>query len=76
VSYWLGRPFWGRGIASRALALFLELVQERPLFARAAKDNIASVRVLQKSGFIIKGEDRGFAHARGEEIAELLLRLD
>jgi RimJ/RimL family protein N-acetyltransferase len=51
VTYWIDRPAWGRGIASRALAMFLEVARERPLYARAASDNAASLRVLQKAGF-------------------------
>lgn len=73
VTYWLGREFWGRGLASRALAAFLLLVEERPLHARVAKDNLASLRVLQKCGFSIVGEDRGFANARGTETDEFIL---
>lgn len=76
VSYWLGRSFWGQGIATQALGALLRLVQTRPLYARAAKDNLASLRVLQKCAFTICGEDRGFANARGEEIEEYILRLD
>jgi RimJ/RimL family protein N-acetyltransferase len=75
VGYWLGRSFWGRGIATRALGLFLALLPTRPLFARAASDNLASIRVLQKCGFVLTGEDRGFAQARGQEIAEVILEL-
>jgi RimJ/RimL family protein N-acetyltransferase len=75
VSYWIGRQFWGRGIATQALALLLALVEERPLFARAAKDNIASLRVLQKNSFTITGEDKGYANARGAEIEEYILTL-
>ena len=45
VGYWLGREFWGKGIATAALSDFLELVMERPLFAYAAKHNISSTRV-------------------------------
>ncbi|MGY3201486.1 GNAT family N-acetyltransferase [Streptomyces sp. TE5632] len=44
--------------------------------ARAAADNTGSVRVLEKCGFEVVGEDRGFANARGAEIDELVLRLD
>jgi RimJ/RimL family protein N-acetyltransferase len=51
VGYWLGREFWGRGIASEALAAFLEVVRERPLQATVAHGNPASMRVLEKSGF-------------------------
>jgi RimJ/RimL family protein N-acetyltransferase len=55
VGYWLGRPFWGRGIATTALREFLEQVTERPLHAYVAKHNLASLRVLQKCGFTICG---------------------
>jgi RimJ/RimL family protein N-acetyltransferase len=48
VGYWLGRAFWGRGVASEALALFLEQVTERPLVAHVAKHNAGSARVLEK----------------------------
>ena len=76
VGYWLGREFWGKGIATRALAAFLEIVTVRPLYARAAKDNIGSRRVLEKCGFAVIGEDKGYAHARSKEIEEVVLRLD
>lgn len=51
VGYWIGRGFWGRGVASRALALFLEHIPHRPLFAFVAEHNRASIRVLEKGGF-------------------------
>jgi RimJ/RimL family protein N-acetyltransferase len=73
VSYWLGRDYWGRGIATRALSEFLNVVTRRPLYARAAKDNIGSLRVLQKCSFTITGEGRGFFNARGVEVEELIL---
>ena len=47
-----------------------------PLYARAASDNAASIRVLTKCGFRIAGEGRGFAHGRNEETDEVVLRLD
>jgi RimJ/RimL family protein N-acetyltransferase len=75
VTYWLGREFWGKGIATRALAALLEYQTTRPIYARAAKDNAASLRVLQKCGFVITGEDKGYANARGEVIEEYLLTL-
>lgn len=76
VGYWLGREFWGKGIATAALKLFLKQVATRPLYARVAKDNQGSMRVLEKCGFAICGEDKGFAHARGTEIEEYIYRLD
>lgn len=55
VGYWLGREWWGRGVMSRALGLFLEEVRERPLHARVAATNSGSIRVLEKNGFVITG---------------------
>ncbi|WIG58037.1 MAG: hypothetical protein OJF49_000782 [Ktedonobacterales bacterium] len=75
ITYWLGKEYWGKGIATAALAQFLVRIQTRPIHGRAAKDNIGSVRVLQKCGFTIVGEDRGYANARGAEIAEYVLIL-
>ena len=57
VGYWLGREYWGKGIATRALAAFLEHVTARPLYAYVAKHNLASIRVLEKCGFTITGEE-------------------
>lgn len=76
VGYWIGRPFWGRGIATRALALFLGEVRRRPLFARVAKHNVGSIRVLEKCGFIVTGETREPAGAGGAEIVELRMKLE
>lgn len=76
VTYWLGRSFWGQGIATRALSSFLTDVNTaRPVYARAAKDNFASLRILEKCGFTVIDEDKGYANARGEEIEEWLLEL-
>jgi RimJ/RimL family protein N-acetyltransferase len=76
VSYWLGKEYWGQGLATRALLAFLAYGNKaRPIYARVAKDNPGSRRVLEKCGFTIIGEAKGFANARGEEIEELLLEL-
>jgi RimJ/RimL family protein N-acetyltransferase len=76
VTYWIGREFWGRGIAARALEKFLrEVNQARPIYARVAADHLRSRRVLEKCGFEVSETARGFANARGMEIEELLLKL-
>jgi RimJ/RimL family protein N-acetyltransferase len=75
VTYWLGREFWGKGVATLALAGFVEVVKERPLYGRCAADNVGSRRVLEKCGFVFVSEDKGFSNARGEEIAEVVLEL-
>lgn len=76
VTYWIDRAVWGRGIASRALRMLLEIQPVRPLHARAASDNAGSLRVLEKAGFRIVGTDVGYANARGGEIAETVLLLE
>ena len=75
VTYWIGRQYWGQGIATQALADFLQLQQTRPIYARAANDNIASFRVLEKCGFAACGQDKGFANARSQEIEETIFKL-
>jgi RimJ/RimL family protein N-acetyltransferase len=75
LTYWIDRAVWGRGIASRALSLFLEVVRIRPLYARAASDNAGSLRVLEKTGFRIIDTEVSFAPARGAEIEETILQL-
>ncbi len=77
VGYWLGKEFWGQGIATRALKLFLaDVVTTRPLGARAASDNLASLHVLEKCGFKRFGVERSYAAGRGEEIEETLFTLE
>jgi RimJ/RimL family protein N-acetyltransferase len=75
VTYWIDRAYWGRGIAGRALALFLGTIRDRPVFARAASDNVGSLKVLERAGFAIVSTEVGYASARGAEIEETTLRL-
>lgn len=76
VTYWIGRDHWGQGIATQALRALLGIVDHRPLFARAAADNVASLIVLKNCGFEELRRERGFANARGETIDEVVLTLD
>jgi len=76
VGYWLGKEYWGKGIATQALAAFLDYVKTRPLYAHVAKHNIGSRRVLEKCGFTIVGEDKGFLDVRGKEVEEFILKLE
>ncbi|MFG3708011.1 GNAT family N-acetyltransferase [Micromonospora sp. NPDC047670] len=76
VTYWIDRSFWGQRIASRALALLLESVHVRPMFARVASDNVGSLKVLRRAGFAITGTETSFANGRNAEIEETILRLD
>ncbi len=76
VTYWVDRAVWGRGVASQALALLLQEVRVRPMRARAASDNLGSLRVLEKAGFRVVGTEVAFAQAREAEIEETILRLE
>lgn len=75
VAYWIDKAHWGKGVATRALNLFLEIETTRPLFACVAIHNIASIRVLEKSGFTILSEET--RSTEGENgIEELVMKLD
>jgi RimJ/RimL family protein N-acetyltransferase len=76
VTYWIDRTMWGRGIATAALAQLLTLVTVRPLFGRAASDNLGSLSVLRKAGFVPTGTEISYANGRAGEIEETILRKD
>jgi RimJ/RimL family protein N-acetyltransferase len=75
VGYWLGREFWGKGLATRALAELADEVKERPLHAWVARSNVASIRVLEKCGFVVVGERAEVDEKLGETVEELLFEL-
>ncbi len=75
VGYWIDRACWGMGIASRALHLLLGEVTVRPLVATAATSNGASVRVLQKCGFVVEEVRLSPASDRYPECEEAVLVL-
>jgi RimJ/RimL family protein N-acetyltransferase len=75
VGYWISRAWWGRGAATRALELFLMELEERPLYACAAADNVASIRVLEKCGFVLLRHGQAFAKGRGEQVDEVVMVL-
>lgn len=75
VGYWVAREWWGRGVATRALGLLLEEVAARPMHARAARSNAASIRVLERCGFVVTGYEWSEATDRWPACEEALLRL-
>jgi len=66
VGYRIGREHWGRGVASAALAAFIDELAERPLYATVTPANRASCRVLEKCGFELTGRD--------DELLQFVLR--
>ncbi|HVZ94744.1 MAG TPA: GNAT family N-acetyltransferase [Phycisphaerales bacterium] len=74
IGYWIAREHWGRGAATRALALLLPELEWRPLHARIASTNIASLRVLQRCGFVVTGRHHSPGTERFLECEEIELR--
>ncbi|WP_422769188.1 GNAT family N-acetyltransferase [Plantactinospora sp. WMMC1484] len=74
VTYWIRKDWWGRGVATAALAGLLEEVTVRPVYGRVAEDNLGSVRVLERNGFVLIGSEESFASARQATITELIYK--
>lgn len=75
ITYWIGKEFWGKGIASSALKRFLEIEKARPIYGRVAFDNLGSKKVLENCGFSEIGIEKGFANAREKDIEEIIFEL-
>lgn len=76
VAFWIDKPFWGKGIATKALKIFLEIETKRTIYGHAAFDNFGSQKVLEQCGFVKIGTEKGFANARNAEIEEFVYKLD
>lgn len=74
--YWLGRPYWGRGIATDAVGTFCEAAlaggKLRRLEARVFAPNVASSRVLEKCGFRLEGRLHEFYVDRENRVCDAL----
>ena len=75
VTYWIARHAWGRGVATEALRVLVSREPERPLFARVAAHNAASIAVLTRVGFTEVSRDLEFAPGVGREIEEIVMVL-
>ena len=73
MGYWIGREFWGRGVATTAVRLYLTEVTERPIHAFVALHNVGSQRVLEKNGFTRASDEPEIAD---DGVAELLFVLN
>jgi RimJ/RimL family protein N-acetyltransferase len=77
LGYWIGREYWGRGVATEALAQFVrQVTTARPLYAHVAVHNIGSIRVLQKCAFRRDRVREAQAPAPGDGIEEFIFVLD
>ncbi|MET8468652.1 GNAT family N-acetyltransferase [Streptomyces sp. NPDC006422] len=72
LTYWIRKDWWGKGVATAAVAALLDEVTYRPIHARVVEDNTGSVRVLERNGFVRIGSDDGFAPARQADVTELI----
>lgn len=79
IGYWLGEPYWGRGLMTGAVAAFSDYAFEtfrlRRLYAQVLEWNTASMRVLEKTGFVLEGRLRRSALKDGVVADELLYSL-
>ncbi|MDZ4800127.1 MAG: GNAT family N-acetyltransferase [Bryobacteraceae bacterium] len=79
VGYWVGLPFRGRGVASRALSQLLQRIHaadHRHARATVFPGNDASVRILEKHGFRLTGEEEHDLPKRGGLRKLLIFELD
>ena len=73
VGYWIGREYWGRGVARSAVDEFLRTHErQRPIYAHVALSNARSIRVLEKCGFQRAGEPT----VGPDGVAEVLFQFD
>ena len=75
VGYWIGREHWGWGVATRALTEFVGLVPKRPLYGAVASHNVASIRVLEKCGFVVS-DDSSSATDASAGVDMVLMKLE
>jgi hypothetical protein len=76
LGYWVGREWWGRGVATQALALLVDEMSIRPLYAHVAVHNVGSIRVLEKCGFRRDPGQEAKAPASDDGIQELIFVLN
>ncbi len=76
IGYWLGEPFWGRGIATRAVeAMTDHAFASFPIvriYAHVFEGNPASVRVLEKVGYECEGQMRKSVYKDGKLLDQLV----
>ncbi len=76
IGYWLGEPYWGRGIVTEAVIGVRDYAIKnhdlQRVFAVPFVHNRASARVLEKAGFVLEGRMRKSAIKDGQVIDQFL----
>jgi len=75
IGYWIGEPFWGKGITTAAVGLIVDYgfktLSLQRIFASVFEGNVASQRVLEKCGFELEGTLRKGAFKNSRFINDL-----
>lgn len=76
LGYWLGEPFWGKGIMTRAIQQMVvygfENFQFNRIFARPFGSNLGSQKALEKAGFQFEARLKNTFYKNGKYIDELI----
>jgi [ribosomal protein S5]-alanine N-acetyltransferase len=79
IGYWLGQAYWGRGIATEAVRVMTEEIFARfdvcRIFSNVFETNAASIRVLEKAGFVYEGRQRKAVTKDGQTMDALMYAL-
>lgn len=75
LSFWTAREYWGQGLTTAAVDEFLAEFTERPVRAHVPADNVGSLKVLTRRGFVRVGQEQVFSNARAEIVTEEVLEL-
>ena len=75
IGYFVGEPYWNRGIATEAVKLIVEYGFREwdinRIFAGVFSYNLASARVLEKAGFVYEGTFKNAVTKNGESWDEI-----
>ncbi|MEI8073276.1 MAG: GNAT family N-acetyltransferase [Bacteroidota bacterium] len=70
IGYFVGEPYWGKGIATEAIKLFVQHLIEKfqpiRIYAEVFAHNQSSMKVLQKNGFFLESIRRNAAIKNNE----------
>lgn len=76
LGYWLGEPFWGYGIVSKAIKQIIQFgfstFDIERIFARPYGTNFASQKILEKNNFLLEGRYNNILYKNGEYLDELI----
>jgi RimJ/RimL family protein N-acetyltransferase len=75
LGYGIAKEYWGKGLTTQAVQALLSIEPIRPLGARVAVHNAASIRILEKCGFQRIGSDKGFSDFLNREVEEHIYSL-